>query len=395
VIGLDPASRDLVAEVRNLGRRYMRPMGLEADRTGDPPPPDHELYLLCARRGGLVDRTVGPDAGDAEPGPTWRPLRALLVAEESAYWDRGVALSLPGPGLGGAALRNAATPDQREHFLAPFADHSRAHWGAMAMTEPGAGSDVARIRTRARRTGDGWVLSGQKMFCSNGARADWVVVWATVDPDLGRAGHRAFVVERGTPGFALLRIEHKMGSRGYETASFALDDVEVPADNLLGGEAFYEARRGFKAALATYNLTRPIHAAQGVGMGRAALDLALDLVRDDFPAQGRRRARALERVADMRRGLHVARLICLHAVWLARQGRDNALEASHAKSYAPPAVYRAVTTALDIFGEAGVRRDRMIEKLYRDVKILDIGEGTQQVQRLVVARRLLGLPRDP
>jgi acyl-CoA dehydrogenase len=97
----------------------------------------------------------------------------------------------------------------------------------------------------------------------------------------------------------------------------------------------------------------------------------------------------------MRRGLQVARLICLHAVWLARQGRDNALEASYAKLYAPPAVYRAVSTALDIFGEAGVRRDRMIEKLYRDVKILDIGEGTQQVQRLVVARNLLGLPRDP
>jgi acyl-CoA dehydrogenase len=400
VIGLDRASRDMLDELRDLGRRYIRPMGLEADRTGDPPPPDHELYLLCARRGGLVSRTVGPGEdgdgdGDGDPAPTWRPLRALLVAEESAYWDRGVALSLPGPGLGGAALRSAATPAQRERFLAPFADHSRAHWGAMAMTEPGAGSDVARIRTRARCDGDGWVLTGQKMFCSNGARADWVVVWATVDPDLGRDGHRAFVVEQGTPGFELLRIEHKMGSRGYETASFALDDVRVPATNLLGGEEFYAARRGFKAAMATYNLTRPIHAAQGVGMGRAALDLALDLVRTDFPAQGSRRRRALERLAEMRRGLQVARLICLHAVWLARQGRDNALEASYAKLYAPPAVYRAVSTALDIFGEAGVRRDRMIEKLYRDVKILDIGEGTQQVQRLVVARNLLGLPRDP
>jgi acyl-CoA dehydrogenase len=400
VIGLDRASRDMLDELRDLGRRYIRPMGLEADRTGDPPPPDHELYLLCARRGGLVSRTVGPGEdgdgdGDGDPAPTWRPLRALLVAEESAYWDRGVALSLPGPGLGGVALRSAATPAQRERFLAPFADHSRAHWGAMAMTEPGAGSDVARIRTRARLDGDGWVLTGQKMFCSNGARADWVVVWATVDPDLGRDGHRAFVVEQGTPGFEVLRIEHKMGSRGYETASFALDDVRVPATNLLGGEEFYAARRGFKAAMATYNLTRPIHAAQGVGMGRAALDLALDLVRTDFPAQGGRRRRALERLAEMRRGLQVARLICLHAVWLARQGRDNALEASYAKLYAPPAVYRAVSTALDIFGEAGVRRDRMIEKLYRDVEILDIGEGTQQVQRLVVARNLLGLPRDP
>ena len=397
MIGLDPASRDLVAELRALGRQYIRPMGLEADRTGEPPPADHPFYRLCARRGGLVDRTVGPDDRGGRNGtgaPTWRPLQALLVAEESAYWDRGVALSLPGPGLGGAALRSTATPEQRERFLAPFADHRRAHWGAMAMTEPGAGSDVARIATRARRDGDTWVLRGQKMFCSNGARADWVVVWATVDPALGRAGHRAFVVEQPTPGFELLRIEHKMGSRGYETASFALDDVVVPAGNLLGGEEFYAARQGFKGAMATFNLTRPIHAAQGVGMGRAALDLALDLVRTDFPAQGPRRRRALERLADMRRGLHVARLLCLEAVWLAREGRDNTTEAAYAKLYAPPIVYQAVSTALDIFGEAGVRRDAMIEKLYRDVKILDIGEGTQQVQRLVVARRLFGLPAD-
>ena len=110
------------------------------------------------------------------------------------------------------------------------------------MTEPSAGSDVARIQTRARKDGDEWVLHGQKMFCSNSARADWVVVWATVDPALGRSGHRAFVVERDTPGFEILKIEHKMGSRGYETASFALDDVRVPEDNLLGGEAFYESR---------------------------------------------------------------------------------------------------------------------------------------------------------
>ena len=262
------------------------------------------------------------------------------------------------------------------------------------MTEPSAGSDVARIQTRARKDGDEWILTGQKMFCSNSARADWVVVWATVDPSLGRQGHRAFVVEQGTPGFEILKIEHKMGSRGYETASFALDDVRVPADNLLGGEAFYESRQGFKGAMNTFNLTRPIHAAQGVGMGRAALDHALDFVHTEYPAQGRRRQRALERLAEIRRHLHTARLICLHAVWLARHGQDNALEASYAKLFAPPVVFRAVSTALDILGEAGVRNDRMLEKLYRDVKILDIGEGTQQVQRLVVSRRLFAFPRD-
>jgi acyl-CoA dehydrogenase len=393
MIELDEASRQVVGEVRELGREYMRPMGLESDRTGDPPPADHPFYLICARKGGLVSKTIGED-DPGESSLTWKPLRALLIGEEAAYWDRGVYLSLPGPGLGGAALRSAGTPEQRDRFLKPFTDHSRAHWGAMALTEPGAGSDVARIVTRARRDGEEWVLTGSKMFSSNSARADWVVVWATVDPALGRDGHRAFVVERDLPGFELLRIEHKMGSRGYETASFALDDVRVPADHLLGGEESYASRRGFKGAMATFNLTRPLHAAQGVGMGRAALDHALAFVREEYPAHGRRRQRALERLAVIKGDLHAARLICLHAMSLARQGLSNALEASYAKLYAPPVVFRAVSAALDIVGEAGVRNDRMLEKLYRDVKILDIGEGTQQVQRLVVGRELFGLPRD-
>jgi acyl-CoA dehydrogenase len=392
VIELDARTRDMIDEVRDLGRRYIRDIGLEADRSAMPPPVDHPFYLICTRQGGLVSRMVG-----AEEGPTaldWKPVRNFLVGEEAAYWDRGVALSLPGPGLGGPALRSTATPEQRQRFLEIFTDHSKARWGAMAMTEPNAGSDVARIQTRARKDGDEWVLTGQKMFCSNAARADWVVVWATVDATLGREGHRAFMVDRSTPGFEILKIEHKMGSRGYETASFVLDDARVPADNLLGGEAFYESRRGFKASMATFNMTRPLHTAHGVGMGRAAHDFALDFVRSDYPAQGRRRQRALERLAKIRRGLHTARLMYLYAVILAKEGKSNALEASYAKLYSPPVILEAVVAALDILGEAGVRNDKMLEKLYRDVKILDIGEGTQQVQRVVVARQLFDFPRD-
>jgi acyl-CoA dehydrogenase len=384
MIELDARTQEMLEEVRSLGKTYIRPMGLEADRTAMPPPVDHEFYLICTRRGGLVARMIG-----AEESPNaldWKPVRNFLVGEECAYWDRGVALSLPGPGLGG--------PEQRQRFLSIFEDHSKARWGAMAMTEPEAGSDVARIKTRARKDGDEWVLNGQKMFCSNSARADWVVVWATVDPALGRGGHRAFVVERGTPGFEIIKIEHKMGSRGYETASFVLEDCRLPADNLLGGEAFYEARKGFKASMATFNMTRPLHTAHGVGMGRAAHDFALDFVRNEYPAQGRRRQRALERLGRIRRGLHTARLMYLNAVWLAKNGQSNVLEASFAKMYSPPVILDAVATALDILGEAGVRNDKMLEKLYRDVKILDIGEGTQQVQRHVVARQMLNTPRD-
>ncbi len=394
MIEIDLRTRELIEEVRELGQKYIRPIGLEADRTVTPPPVDHEFYLICMRQDGLVQRQIG--AGD-EVGPTaldWKPVRGFLVLEEAAYWDRGVALSLPGPGLGGPALRSTATPEQRQKWLSIFTDHSVARWGAMAMTEPGAGSDVARIATRARKDGDEWILTGQKMFCSNSARADWIVVWATVDASLGRSGHRAFMIERGMPGFEILKVEHKMGSRGYETASFVLDDVRVPGDYLLGGESFYESKKGFKASMATFNMTRPLHTAHGVGMGRAAHDFALEIVRNDYPAQGRRRQRALERLARIRRGLHTSRLMYLNAVWLAKKGQSNALEASYAKMYCAPFILEAVIAALDIAGEAGIRNDRMLEKLYRDVKILDIGEGTQQVQRVVVARQLFDFPRD-
>jgi acyl-CoA dehydrogenase len=144
----------------------------------------------------------------------------------------------------------------------------------------------------------------------------------------------------------------------------------------------------------TFNLTRPLHAAQGIGMGRAAYDHALEFVRAHYPGHGRRRAKALERLAEIRRGLQTARLLCMHAMGLGRAGVSNALEASYAKLYAPPVVFRAIAAALDIVGEAGVRSDAHLEKLYRDVKILDIGEGTQQVQRLVIARQLFDFPRD-
>jgi len=392
MIELDRRTREMIEEVRELGRLHIRQMGLDADASAMPPPVDHEFYYICARQDGLVSRMVGADEGAG--ALDWKPFRNFLVGEEAAYWDRGVALSLPGPGLGGPAMRSTATPEQRQRFLEVFTDHSKPRWGAMAMTEPGAGSDVARIATRARKDGDEWVLNGQKMFCSNSARAEWVVVWATVDPTLGREGHRAFVVERGMPGFEILKIEHKMGSRGYETASFTLDDVRVPAENLLGGEEFYQSRAGFKASMATFNMTRPLHTAHGVGMGRAAHDFALDFVKAEYPKHSRRRQLAMERLARIRRGLHTARLMYLNAVWLAKNGKSNALEASYAKMYSPPVILESVKAALEILGEAGVRNDKMLEKLYRDVKILDIGEGTQQVQRVVIARQLFDFPRD-
>lgn len=392
---LDEPARGLLDMVRSLGATHLRPLGLEADARHEPLPPDHP-FLETIWRSGFGGHALSAESEDGGGGrPSFRYVRGCVIAEEASYWDRGVAVSLPGPGLGGPPVQLMGTPAQRERFLGMFRDRSGPPlWAAFGMTEPGAGSDVARIQTRCRRDGDAWVLNGTKMFSSNSKRASWVVVFATVDPELGRAGHRALVVERGTPGFEVIRVERKMGVRAYETSTFVLEDCRVPADNLLGGEAYYEERKGFKGAMESFNATRPLVAVNAVGIARAAFDVARDFVRDEYPRTGRRRSSALERLADVRRWIESTRLLCLRAAWLLDRGEPNALEASIAKLHAPPLALRSVSVAMDVLGEAGVRRDRLLEKLYRDVKVIDIVEGTQQVQRVVVARRLVGLPSE-
>jgi acyl-CoA dehydrogenase len=394
-LGLDDRTRGLLDLVRGLGQSHLRPLGLEADRRHQPLPPDHPFFDMVWRSGFGGSALSSEPAETAGSGPRHRNVRACIIAEEASYWDRGMAVSLPGPGLGGPPVSLMGTPEQRERFLGVFRDREGPPlWAAFAMTEPGAGSDVARIQTRCVKDGDAWVLRGSKMFSSNSKRASWVVVFATVDPAQGRAGHRAFVVERGTPGFEVIRVERKMGVRAYETCSFVLDGCKVPAANLLGGEAYYKERKGFKGAMASFNATRPLIAANAVGIARAAFDIARDFVVKDYPRSGSRRTRALNRLGEMRRGIERSRLLCLRAAWLIDQGESNALEASLAKMLAPPVARRTVSLAMDILGEAGVTGDRLLEKLYRDVKVLDIVEGTQQVQRVVVARRLVGLPSE-
>jgi acyl-CoA dehydrogenase len=215
-----------------------------------------------------------------------------------AYWDRGVSSSLPGPGLGEGPVLSMGTPGQQERFLSRFVDPDKPRWGAFAMTEPGAGSDVARIQTRAQKDGDHWILNGAKLFSANADRADWIVVFATVDTKLGRAGHRAFILEQGTPGMSKPKPERKMGIKAYPSASFTMDDVRVPADNLLGGEAHYASRAGFKGAMRTFNATRPIIASNAVGMARACLDEAVQFARENNLLET---VRVLDRLELMRK----------------------------------------------------------------------------------------------
>jgi acyl-CoA dehydrogenase len=377
--------------VRELGKRYLRPLGIEADRNRAPVPPEHPFFQLVWQMG------IGQPIGADEPavsaaGPRTSARRGVLLAEEMSYWDRGMSVAMPGLGLGGPPLISMGTPEQKERFLAPFRDRTRPHWAAFGMTEPGAGSDVAGIRTSAVRVGDDWVLNGAKTFISNSMRADWIVVWATVDKSLGRGGHRAFIVERGTPGLEDMRYEHKMGLIAYESSSFTLRDCRVPAANLLGGEAHYAGRAGFKGAMKSFNATRPAIAVMAIGIARAAYDAARDFVRASGGATTRTQC-AREKLARMARKIEVGRMLCWRAAWMADTEQPNEVEASMAKAFCPAIAQEATSVAVDILGEAGVREDYYVEKLYRDVKAMDIVEGTGQIQRLVMARRLLGLPQ--
>lgn len=378
--------------VRALGREYLRPLGIEADRKREPVAADHPFFATVWRLG--VGAPIGAEGGAPEAGPRAAARRGVLLAEEMAYWDRGMSVAMPGLGLGGPPVFAMGTPAQKARFLAPFRDRERPHWAAFAMTEPGAGSDVAAIRTAAVRDGDSWILNGAKTFISNAMRADWIVVWATVDRSAGRAGHRAFVVERGTPGVEDMRYEHKMGLIAYESSSFVLRDCRVPAANLLGGEAHYAGRAGFKGAMKSFNATRPAIAAMAVGIARAAFDAARDFAREHYALD---RAtphvqRVRDKLARIARKVEVARLLCWRAAHLADLEQPNEIEASMAKAFAAAIGQEAAGLAVEIVGDAGVTNEAYVEKLYRDVKAMDIVEGTGQIQHLVMARRLVGLP---
>ena len=387
---IDAETRRLLEEARELGAKELRPAGLEADRKGEPLPPEHPYFERCVARGEGRTRWPGPRGRERPRGPRRTVVQTLLLAEEYAYWDRGICIANPGVGLPEINVLTLGTEEQKHRFLGPFLELDRPRWACFAMTEPGAGSDAAAIRTHARRDGDHWVLNGAKCFIGNASRSDWILVQATLDPARGRAAQRAFFVERGTPGLGGFKIEKKMGLKAYESTSFRLEDCRVPATHLLGGDAEGGSRGGFKTAMRTFNAGRPIIAANAVGIGRAALDEALAFARE----RGRLAdARVRDRLEAMARRLRMARLLCLRAGWLADRERPNIVEASMSKAMAAEVGMEAATLGLELLGSEAARGDHLIEKLYRDVKAMDIVEGTGQVQRMIIARQLVQLPR--
>ena len=316
-------------------------------------------------------------------------MASLLGLIELCWGDVGLLLAMPRQGLGQAAIAAVANEEQLERF--------GGRWAAMAITEPEAGSDSASIRTTARLDGDEYVLNGEKIYVTSGDRAELIVVWATVDRSAGRAAIKSFVVERDNPGLKLDRLEHKLGIRASDTANFFLEDCRVPKENLLGS-AEVNDRKGFGGVMQTFDNTRPLVAGMAVGVARACLErtrehleaagieIDYDLSGGGGALQGAAAAEFIAMEADW----EAARLLTLQAAWMADNRKPNSLQASMAKAKAGRMGTDVALRCVALCGAAGLGEGELLEKWARDAKILDLFEGTQQIQLLIVARLLLG-----
>ncbi len=327
-----------------------------------------------------------------------------IVNEELFWGDAGIALSIFGTGLAVAGIMNNGTPEQIMTWIPQcFGTPEDVKLGAFCVTEPGAGSDVSSLRTRARKDGADWVLNGTKVFITNGGIADVHVVVATVDPALGARGQASFVVPPGTRGLSMGKKEKKMGIRASHTAEVILDDVRIPAECLLGGEEKFEARLArareggttkVQAAMRTFEASRPIVGAQAIGIARAAYEFALDYAkeRNQFGKAIIENQAIAFMLADMATEIDAARLLCYRALWMARNGDgyQNA-EGSMSKLKAGRTAVWVTERAIQILGGYGYIRDFPVERWHRDAKIYDIFEGTEQIQQLVISRAISGL----
>jgi acyl-CoA dehydrogenase len=396
---LSPETENARNMIHMLAESTMRPIAREYDEREHEKPMEWLNMMWNASKG-----TVSIDGGEktaakGERKPSERQLQTAVLIEELSWGDAGLYLSTPNAGLGGAAVAAAGTPAQRERFLARFRG-GKPKWGAMAITEPGCGSDSAAITTTAVRDGDHWVLNGTKIFCTSGLMAvekseGFVVVWATVDKSAGRAGIKAFVVDHHTPGMTVAKVENKLGIRASDTAMLVFEDCRIPLDNILGSPEVQQSTEGFKGVMATFDATRPIVAASAIGVGRAAVDFVRAVfekeritIRYHFPPT---RLTTLERdFMEMEANLQAARLLTWRAAWMMDQGMHNNLEASMAKAKAGLAVTQITQKAVELLGPLGYSRKYLLEKWMRDAKINDIFEGTQQINLLIIARRILG-----
>ncbi len=389
--------RPLIGNAHQVAMNMLRPISRKYDEQEHAYP--KELDMLAAMIDGLNESGQSQGAGasgvraktdessDQTGTKNGTNLASVLSIMEMCWGDVGLLLSMPRQGLGNSAIASVADDEQAERF--------KGVWAGMAITEPEVGSDSANIRTTAVKDGDEYVINGEKIYVTAGDRCDAVVVWATLDKSLGRAAIKSFVVPKGTPGMTVTRLEHKLGIRSSDTAAIQFEDCRVPAENLLGSPDV-DTKQGFAGAMATFDNTRPLVAAMAVGCARASLDLTRELlekagVEIDYDAPTYTQSAAAARFLQMEADWEGAYLLTLESAWMADNRQPNSMQASMAKAKAGRVGSDVTLGCVELCGSVGYSEHDLLEKWARDSKILDIFEGTQQIQQLIVARRVLGL----
>ncbi|TCP43252.1 acyl-CoA dehydrogenase family protein [Rhodovulum marinum] len=366
--------------VREMARRFaeerLAPKAGERDATGEFPAGD----LAEMGRLGLMGMLVPEEWG----GAMVDHVAYALALEEIAAGDGAVSTIMSvHNSVGCVPILRFGSEDQKARFLRPMAAGEML--GAFCLTEPQAGSDAAALKTRARRTKAGWVIDGVKQFITNGQNADLAIVFAVTDPDAGKKGISAFLVPTGTPGYRVASLEKKLGQTLSDTAQIALEGVELPAENLLGEEG-----QGYRIALSNLEGGRIGIAAQSVGMAHAAFQAALAYAgeRVSMGKPIRDHQAVAFRLADMATRIEAARQMVLHAAALRDAGRAALKEASMAKLFASEMAEAVCSDAIQTLGGYGYTRDFPVERIYRDVRVCQIYEGTSDIQRMVIARAL-------
>ncbi|MDD3719447.1 MAG: acyl-CoA dehydrogenase family protein [Actinomycetota bacterium] len=375
---LSDEQKALKQTVHEFAENEIRPISMEMDEKG-------EFAWDVVRKAARLELTYS-GVPEEYGGPGLSMLDNVIVIEELGWGCVGIASAIALNQIAILPVLLAGTEEQKKRYLPRITDSDNPRLCAFGLTEPEAGSDAASLKTRAVRDGDDYVLTGGKCFITNGGISDFYTIFTTVDPDQKYQGITAFIVEADTPGFSIGKIEHKMGMRASQTAELILEDVRVPASNILRGEG-----QGFYVAMETLDSSRPGVGAIGVGLARAAFEEALAYSRQrvQFGKPICRQQAIAFMLADMATKVDYARLLCYRAAWMLDNGLDAIKESSMAKYTGTDVAMEVVTDAVQIHGGYGYMKEYLVEKFFRDAKILQIVEGTNQIQRLVLSAQLI------
>jgi acyl-CoA dehydrogenase len=373
---LTAEQRQIQQLANDFASREIAPRAAYHDETGEFP------REICRKAWelGLMNAHIPEQYG----GMGFGVFDAALIAEEIATGCTGIGTAMEANNLAAAPVIVAGTDDQKQRFLTPLTEEFS--FAAYCVTEPAAGSDVAGIKTTARRVGDEYILNGEKMWITNAGVANWYYVLAYTDPAAGNRGMSSFLVQTDSSGVTIGKKETNMGQRASDTRAVKFEDVKVPAKNLLGKEG-----QGFKISMSAFDHTRPMVASAAVGLARSAMQHAIrySKEREAFGHPIANNQAISFMLADMHKDIEAARLLCWHACWLIDQGHKNTTEAAIAKVFAADTAMRVATNAVQVFGGYGYSREYPVEKLMRDAKIFQIYEGTSQIQRVIISRAIL------